>query len=69
MAYRVFSANDDDSQAPSAKPDETLGLYRVLPLFGRRNAAADFAGDPKLAGFCKKDHGVQPKTPQKVPIS
>jgi len=44
MAYRGYSANDDDSQGAAAKPDETLGFYRVLPQSGAKMGAADFAG-------------------------
>jgi hypothetical protein len=51
MAYRVCSANDDDSQATQAKPDEILRLYRVLPQCGRKMRAADSAGSQKLAAF------------------
>jgi hypothetical protein len=66
MAYRVGSANDDDSQARQAKPDETRRFYRVLPQCGRQTGAADSAGGQKLATFCQNRGELNATMPTKA---
>src|SRR5574343_1832493 len=57
------SANVDDSQAHRPKPDETLGIYRVLPQSGKRCRRQILPEAEKLPQsiknnlvFSKKDH-------------
>ena len=64
MAYRDKSANADDSQGHLAKPDETLGFYRVLPQSGSKTRAADFAGARKLAVQGKNPGKFRKKAPE-----